>query len=55
MMCRAQYRYLASFTLLAIIQASDAAEPARKPTPREEHPGISTTYETLTLRDGVKL
>lgn len=51
----AQYRYLTAFVLLAAIQAANAAEPARKPTPREEHPGITTTYETLTLRDGVKL
>lgn len=52
---RAQCRYLAAFILLAAIQTPNAAEPARKPTPREEHPGITTAYETLTLRDGVKL
>ena len=44
---------VASLTALAVMPAN-AAESART-TPREEHPGITTTYEKLTLRDGVKL
>ena len=49
-----QHCYCAvSLAALALIPAR-AAESVRT-TPREEHPGITTTYGTLTLRDGVKL
>ena len=42
-----------SFTLLALILAAPASFAAA--APKENHPGIDTVYETLTLRDGVKL
>jgi dienelactone hydrolase len=51
---RAQYLCLIGSILLAVTQASHPAEAAKTP-PREQHPGIVTTYGTLTLRDGVKL
>lgn len=54
MMRPQQCCFAVSLALLAIIQAVHAAEAAKAP-PREEHPGIITTYDTLTLRDGVKL
>jgi pimeloyl-ACP methyl ester carboxylesterase len=43
-------RTLALLALTLVAAASFAASP-----PKETHPGINTAYETLTLRDGVKL
>jgi pimeloyl-ACP methyl ester carboxylesterase len=47
-------RAMALRTAIAALLIGAAQCVAQPPTP-EQHPGISTIYETLTLRDGVKL
>jgi pimeloyl-ACP methyl ester carboxylesterase len=51
MSCRAIALRTVALTSLWIGASAFAAEPAAP----EQHPGITTTYGTLTLRDGVKL